>query len=493
MRCPNCNSAEAGSGPFCCMCGARVEQTSVSAGVDTTHNTAVEECLRGQTDQEKAEEERMAKLFGGAPKVAAGKQAAAGAAPAPRSMSSHLPESIAAELIVAEINAARYEPAMFGRRVAATHRDFEGLVQRLKASDGALIARTTHEGARAVDDATAFLTRQLPVQRVVLALGLCDAARDVCIDNGVRGATDGLLKDGTDLLARVKRYGQVNGKVTECLVFGAFDAFDAACLLIVDDGADPALRPNRARLFNPTATAVGVHCCHHTKLGNITSIILAEEFTAGPCQPGGSSQAGPAVSPAPAPVSVDLGVPPGPLSELELGLRGQQVILRHKGTENRWTMPFAFVPHGSSASLGEGGKLFVSLRKAAAAGTTETVVERLQLPADPAAPGASVTLDPVQRQAEVSLECRAGSRAHTVNVKLAHQATGVNLVLEVCHDEVSADASGRQVTTKVMESKVLPLPFAASVSTVRFSASAASIVVTVPSTNPEAEYIVPLK
>eukprot|EP00727_Mastigamoeba_balamuthi_P012263 m51a1_g766 hypothetical protein (929) ;mRNA; r:563019-567966 len=188
------------------------------------------------------------------------------------------PTSIDGDDIVAELNAARADPAGLAARFSRELRGFRGTVQSVAAAGegAAASSRETVEGLPGVEEAVRWLAEQQrrPALEVSPALGKC--ARDVCLDHGFAGLTSSSLRDGTDRPTRLRRYGRCNGRVEEVFVFGAFSALDAVAQAVVCDGERS--RESRRLIFDPSFTVGAAYCSMHEKYGNMVSIVLATDY-----------------------------------------------------------------------------------------------------------------------------------------------------------------------------------------------------------------------
>jgi hypothetical protein len=131
----------------------------------------------------------------------------------------------------------------------------------------------------AVEEAISFLNLQKAIQPMAISENFTKSARDICLNHGFAGLTGSLLRDGTTEHDRLRRHGKIYGSSAECLVYGAYSAFDAVAQALIDDG--DSIRSDRLRLFNAGFTVVGAYCAMHEEYGNMVSIVLATDFECG--------------------------------------------------------------------------------------------------------------------------------------------------------------------------------------------------------------------
>ena len=158
--------------------------------------------------------------------------------------------------IVAELNAARTDPAAYAAKARALRALFRG--DRIERPGE--IAVVTREGPAAVDEAIAFLERQTPLPALRGHPGLDRAAGDHAGDQGRSGAVAHTGGDSSSPSDRMRRYGRWSA-TGEAIAYGPHRAEDVILQLIVDDGVLD--RGHRRILFNPAYELVGVACGPH--------------------------------------------------------------------------------------------------------------------------------------------------------------------------------------------------------------------------------------
>lgn len=184
----------------------------------------------------------------------------AGCAPAgpslPSAVTPRAADAVFRADIVAELNAARTDPAAYARKARALRALFNG--DRIERPGE--IAVVTREGPAAVDEAIAFLEGQTPLPALRDSPALARAAADHAGEQGRTGEVAHLGADGSSPSDRMRRYGRWSA-TGEAIAYGPDRAEDVILQLIVDDGV--ADRGHRRILFNPAYALVGAACAPH--------------------------------------------------------------------------------------------------------------------------------------------------------------------------------------------------------------------------------------
>jgi uncharacterized protein YkwD len=199
------------------------------------------------------------------------------AAPAPASFHSRLESEV-----LAEINHARSDPRGYAaslRRLRASFRDRFSYVD-----DG--VNYLTQEGVDAVDEAIAFLQGARAVPALEGSRGLALAARDLVLDQALRGGTGHAASDGSDPLRRLERYVRMTPShfltqadrvaVSEVIAYGRDQARAIVAILIIDDGVPG--RGHRMAVFDPRFSHAGVAFGPHPLYGWACVVDLAGAF-----------------------------------------------------------------------------------------------------------------------------------------------------------------------------------------------------------------------
>ncbi|HYC97238.1 CAP domain-containing protein [Brevundimonas sp.] len=198
----------------------------------------------------------------------------AGCAPAPTtpSLDAEIPAASADAAsradIVAELNAARTDPAAYARKARALRTLYRG--DRIERTGE--IALVTREGTAAVDEAIEFLERQTPLPAVRSHPGLDRAAGDHAADQGQSGVIGHTGGDGSSPSERMRRYGRWSA-TGEAIAYGSHRAEDVVLQLIVDDGVPD--RGHRRILFNPAYALIGIACAPHPVWREVCVLDLA--------------------------------------------------------------------------------------------------------------------------------------------------------------------------------------------------------------------------
>ncbi|HEX8301016.1 CAP domain-containing protein [Sphingomonas sp.] len=159
--------------------------------------------------------------------------------------------------ILAEINFARAQPRRYAERLRGYRALFKGKVVYYPGNPDGLL---TKEGVKAVDEAIRFLEKQPPLDPIAPSSLLARAARDHVEEQGPRGATGHISKDGANPRDRVQRRGGGN-YVAEVITYGPPSATEVVRQLIVDD--DVPGRGHRRTMFAAEMRYAGVACGPH--------------------------------------------------------------------------------------------------------------------------------------------------------------------------------------------------------------------------------------
>lgn len=184
--------------------------------------------------------------------------------------------------VLAELNRARGDPRGYAeslRRLRDSFRDRFSYVE-----DG--VNYLTQEGIAAVDEAIAFLLQARAVAALGESRGLALAARDLVVDQALRGGTGHRGSDGSDPLQRVGRYLRLTPShfltqadrvaVGEVIAYGRDRARAIVTMLIVDDGVPD--RGHRQAVFDSRFTHAGIAFGPHSLYGWACAIDLAGAF-----------------------------------------------------------------------------------------------------------------------------------------------------------------------------------------------------------------------
>ena len=159
--------------------------------------------------------------------------------------------------VLAEINAARADPASYAEKLKAYRRLYDG---KLVRRPGNAVLLQTKEGASAVDEAIAALSRQQPLPALAASPLLARAAEQHAAEQGPSGATGHASPDGAGPGERVRRLGG-GSYVAETISYGESTADGVVRQLIIDDGVPS--RGHRAILFDGRYRFAGAGCGPH--------------------------------------------------------------------------------------------------------------------------------------------------------------------------------------------------------------------------------------
>lgn len=179
--------------------------------------------------------------------------------------------SVSASAVIAEMNRARENPALYATYVEELRSHYSG---NLLVLSGHTKIRTK-EGLRALDDAIRFLRSTKPVQPLALSPGMCKSAADHCADQSDGGFGHG-GSDWSNPARRMNRYGAWSSSWGENISYGKRTARDIVLALIIDDGL-PA-RKHRKNIFNPNFNFAGAAYGAHARYGSVCNIDFAGAY-----------------------------------------------------------------------------------------------------------------------------------------------------------------------------------------------------------------------
>lgn len=196
----------------------------------------------------------------------------------PRSSARQLPSAKDAaapaleQEVLKEINLARTRPAEYAAHLEQLRPYFNGKEYRRPGLPGLL----TQEGARALDEAIAFLRAARPAPALTLSQGMRAGAYDLVKEQAGTDSTGHRGADGSFCEQRAQRFGAWKEPIGENLTYGSDTARERVLTLLIDDGF--ASRGHRRRLLDDAFRVAGVACGDH-KLGAVCVITLAGGFT----------------------------------------------------------------------------------------------------------------------------------------------------------------------------------------------------------------------
>jgi uncharacterized protein YkwD len=188
--------------------------------------------------------------------------------------------SLEAELLN-EINLARTKPIEYAGIIEKTRSYFKGNTYQPPGQQ----ALATQEGAKALEEAVAFLRRAQPLRPFSLSSGMTQGARTLVLDQGSQGLTGHKGSDGSFCEQRLGRFGKLQGAVGENLSYSRESARERVIAWLLDDGF--ATRGHRQALMHPGYKVVGVSCGEHARQGVMCVVTFADGFSETDGQRGG--------------------------------------------------------------------------------------------------------------------------------------------------------------------------------------------------------------
>ncbi|MGI9086733.1 MAG: CAP domain-containing protein [Chthoniobacterales bacterium] len=171
-------------------------------------------------------------------------------------------------VIVAEMNLARQNPALYAEFIEQLRPQFQGTLQMVPGR----VPVRTEEGTRALDDAIRFLRTTSPRAPFSYSPGISRAAAEHCAEQ----AGGGMSHSGRGWSGpgdRINRYGRWSGTWGENLACGRSSAREIVIALIIDDGL--RARKHRKNIFSPEFNVAGAAVGPHATYRTICSIDFA--------------------------------------------------------------------------------------------------------------------------------------------------------------------------------------------------------------------------
>lgn len=179
------------------------------------------------------------------------------------------------QAILSEINQVRADPQSFIPYLENYRKLFKGKTAHY--ADGKMV--TTAEGTAVIDEAVAFLKTQTRLAPYTLSKGLSAAAGGQITDLLENSALGHYGKDGSDLPARLKKFGSFGALTAENITYFAPLAREIVVTMIIDDGVKS--RGHRKNIFSSGFKQVGLAFALSKKGENLCVVIFADSFKEG--------------------------------------------------------------------------------------------------------------------------------------------------------------------------------------------------------------------
>lgn len=177
-----------------------------------------------------------------------------------------------AQALIAEVNLARTQPAVYAEKLLALKQNYYGYY--LQQGDKVLLMQ---EGEPAVDEAINFLQQAQPLPPLRPVNGLAWAAFDHVKDQSKQGNMGHTGSDHSTIVQRVQRYGRWQGSVGENIRYGLNDAETIVIHWLINDGL--TTRSHRQNVFEASYHVTGSACGPHPKYGQMCVMTYANGFS----------------------------------------------------------------------------------------------------------------------------------------------------------------------------------------------------------------------
>jgi hypothetical protein len=171
--------------------------------------------------------------------------------------------------IVTEINELREDPKKYSEKIAKYITYFEGKTLKIPGRKSGI---TTHEGARAYEEAVNYLSRKSPVEPLQPSKGLFRSAQDF-LQRIQRKNAD---VDSIDVDKLMEKYGTYYGDFIRGTDYGGENVEESIINLIVSDG--DRNRRQRESLLSTDYKLIGAATGTHPIFRHCTVIFTCTEF-----------------------------------------------------------------------------------------------------------------------------------------------------------------------------------------------------------------------
>jgi uncharacterized protein YkwD len=176
------------------------------------------------------------------------------------------------QAVLDEINTARKNPQKYIKYLEDYKKSFKGKTVYLSKD---LLIETV-EGTASIDEAIGYLKNLPALGYYDFSVGLNKAAARQLKDLIADSSIGHIGKDGSDLPARIRKFGAVSGKYAENIAYYAPTPRDVVLAMIIDDGIKN--RSHRKNIFSPNFKIVGIAFGKSKSSPGLCVVNFAERF-----------------------------------------------------------------------------------------------------------------------------------------------------------------------------------------------------------------------
>jgi len=180
------------------------------------------------------------------------------------------------QLVVTELSKVRLHPKEYAKWLRTQLKYFEGTLWRLPEHSPI----RTEEGAPALQELIEFLEGIQPVGPLRWNEGLSHAARELVLEQGPTGQTGHKGPKGSTMQDRILKCGLYQSIIGEIINYGDEKPRWTVMQLLIDDGYPS--RGHRKNIFTADFHMAGAAIGPHAEYGSMTTVDLADDFTANP-------------------------------------------------------------------------------------------------------------------------------------------------------------------------------------------------------------------